>query len=254
MSEYQVIYGVHSIREALANPERRHRKLVGSHEGINEIFKGPYGKLKKSHLEIKSCSPHIVQEEAKKLCSDLGFFYSRTPSQVFLVSDSLEVKEAHWLYEFIKTKDKIKILALDGVSDVHNGAAIMRTASFYGIDAIILAGKSRFGFSPSFFRIASGAVEHLNIIQVQSLPKTLGKLKKLKVQCLGLSEHASETLSGELLTGKDCLVMGTEDVGLSHAVERLMDKKLAIYSQGAIKSLNVSVATAVSLEKCYGEN
>lgn len=254
MNEFEIIYGVHSIRAALENPQRLHRRLIGSDEGIKELFKGDYSRLKNKIPEIEVCSSHKVQEYAKKYCDELEFHYTRVPSQVFLICDSIELKDANWLYDHAKAPGEFRILALDGVSDIHNGAAIMRTASFYGIDALIISGKSRFGFSPSLFRIASGAVEYLNIVQVQSLAKTLAKLKNLEVQCIGLSEHADENLSTELVTGKDCLVMGTEDVGLSHAVERLMDRRVSLPTQGKIQSLNVSVATAVTLEKCFGKS
>lgn len=248
----QLIYGLHSIRAALANPKRSNIKLVGTNEGFKDLFKGEYQNLKKQAPEMQACSSHEIQEKAKKLCLELEFYYSRVPSQVYLLSEDIEVQDAQWLFSHVRSTQSMRILALDGISDVHNGAAIMRTASFYGIDALIVSGKSRFGFSPSLFRIASGATEWLNIVQVSSLAKTIGKLKKMNVQCLGLSEHAQDVLSSDMISGKDCLIMGTEDVGLSNAVERLLDKRLSIKTQGDIKSLNVSVATAVTLEKCFG--
>lgn len=254
MNEFEIIFGIHSIRAALENPSRMHRRLIGSVDGMKELFRGDYSRLRNKIAEIETCSAHKVQEYAKKYCQELEFHYSRVPSQVFLISDTLEHKDQAWLYDKVKEQGSIRILALDGVSDIHNGAAIMRTSSFFGIDALIVSGNHRFGFSPSLFRIASGAVEYLNIVQVQSLAKTINKLKNLGVNCIGLSEHADENLSSSLIEGKDCIIMGTEDVGLSHAVERLLDKRVSLPTQGKILSLNVSVATAVTLEKCYGQS
>ena len=43
--------------------------------------------------------------------------------------------------------------------------------------------------------------------------------------------------------------MGAEDKGLSHAVERVLDFRLSLPAQGPIKTLNVSVAAALAMEK-----
>jgi 23S rRNA (guanosine2251-2'-O)-methyltransferase len=51
---------------------------------------------------------------------------------------------------------------------------------------------------------------------------------------------------------KICLLLGAEETGLSHAVARLVQKNLSLTSQGSIKSLNVSSAAAIAMEKCFG--
>ena len=45
--------------------------------------------------------------------------------------------------------------------------------------------------------------------------------------------------------------MGAEDVGLSHAVERILTHKVAFTAPGKIKSLNVSAAAAIAMEKFF---
>lgn len=251
----QIIYGLHSIRACINNPKRVFKVLIGSKEGVKELFKGKYSYLREHRpLNIEIISSHQVQEKAKNWCKKLQFEYGRVPSQVFAICEPLEPQKISHLYEKIQKKEKIRILALDGVSDIHNGAAIMRTASFYGVDALVLTGRKSFGFSPGFFRIASGAVESLQVIQVMNLSKTLSKFKELGVRCIGLSEHGEKILSSDILGDKNCLVMGTEDTGLSHAVERQLDERVKLESQGAIKSLNVSVATAISLERCFSKD
>src|SRR5690606_24723118 len=143
-----------------------------------------------------------------------------------------------------------RILCLDQISDVHNGAAILRTASFYGIDTVVLPGKKSFGESATYFRIASGAHEFLNLVKVNNLGKNLTKLKELGTLTRGLSEHADQELEAAMVrrhAGSVALVLGKEETGISNAVMRVLDHTMSIKSQGSIQSLNVSVAAAVSM-------
>jgi 23S rRNA (guanosine2251-2'-O)-methyltransferase len=50
-----------------------------------------------------------------------------------------------------------------------------------------------------------------------------------------------------------CLVLGKEETGISNAVLRLIDHKLSLTPKGDIKSLNVSVAASIAMEKSFGK-
>jgi 23S rRNA (guanosine2251-2'-O)-methyltransferase len=157
------------------------------------------------------------------------------------------------MYEQLESRIPIKILALDQITDAHNGAAIMRTAAFYGVDCILISARGNFGLGPGFARIASGATEHVKIVRCSALPKTLTKIKDLGAIVIGLSEHASGDL-GTIDNKKPiCLILGAEDVGMSHAVSRVVETTISFKPQGKIKSLNVSVAAAIAMEKIFGE-
>ena len=238
------IIGTHSIIEALKNPKRFPATIYGTKEGIKTLGKLPQG------VEIKNLRPHDVQEKAKDLCRQMDFKYQRIPSNVFLVANQLEELGVAFLYNEIETKKNCKILCLDQVTDVQNAAAILRTAAFFGVDYLLVSFKGSFGVGPSFSRNASGALEHIPILKCAALPRTLTKLKELGVTCIGLSEHSSEEL--EPKEGHICLVLGAEDKGLSSAVTRVLDQTVALKSQGAIKSLNVSVAAALAMDKFFG--
>ena len=189
------------------------------------------------------------QQESQKIFKEEGFEYQRIMSGVLLCCGALPELDISWINIKLAKKEKVRLLCLDQVTDVHNAAAIFRTAAFYGVDAIIVAVKGNFGRSPSFARIASGALEHVPLIKSASLPRTLQLLKEKQITCLGLSEHSETTdasLAGE---GGICLVMGAEDKGLSHAVERILDFRVSLFAKGPIKTLNVSVAAALAMEK-----
>lgn len=250
--ELELIYGLHSIKEAINNPRRSNKKVYATEEGLSALKKGFQTK---ENYEVEIVSTHMVQEIAKKYFIDNKLEYQRAPSQVILFSSPFETYEVDWLYNRVIDTNNQKILCLDQITDVHNGAAIMRSASFFGIDIIVIPSRKSFGFTPTFYRIASGATESLNIVHINNLGKTLTKLKGLNTFCVGLSEHADNPLERSTLEkhdGSKCLVLGKEETGISNAVMRVLDHQLSLESQGEIKSLNVSVAAAVSMQKCFG--
>lgn len=251
--ELDMIVGIHSIAEALKNPHRTILQLVATQEGLEELKKR--GNLKKEELpqsKIKILQSHNLQEEAKKIYRDLDLEFNRIPSGVYLLVEPVKIYDPSWIYEQLQSRIPLRILALDQVTDAHNGAAILRTAAFYGVDAVLISTKGNFGMGPGFSRIASGATEHVKIVKCSTLPKSLTKIQELGATCIGLSEHATADL-GDLDSSKAiCLVLGAEDVGMSHAVSRVVEKTISFKPKGQIKSLNVSVAAAVAMEKIFG--
>jgi 23S rRNA (guanosine2251-2'-O)-methyltransferase len=65
-----------------------------------------------------------------------------------------------------------------------------------------------------------------------------------------------EELLGKKLSSDTsiCLVLGAEDKGLSSAVTRIMDDMVALIPSGPIKSLNVSVAAAIAMDRIFGNS
>lgn len=245
METKDIILGRHSIKCALENPRRSGLELYGTEEGIAAL-----GNAAKN-ASVKVLAPHGLQEKAKFLFKEKGFEFQRVTSGVMLVCDSLGFGDIAECYKKIEKGEYKKILCLDQITDVHNAGAILRTACFYGVDAIILPGKKTFAATPSFFKIASGSFEFSSLYPVQNLSKTISKFNELGVQTIALSEHAKEHFEvgdgGQSL----CLILGREDEGVSHAVMRNAAYTLSLESQGGIKSLNVSIAAAVSMERCF---
>ena len=156
------------------------------------------------------------------------------------------------LYHACKTQARLKLIILDGVTDAHNAAAIVRTASFYGIHMVLCGQRFGFGLGPSFFKMTCGGSEYLSLVQVGHLPGAVKKIQGQGVVVFALSEQGQ----GEFPSTpppKVGLVLGGEEQGISHALSRQCPRQVGLRPWGQTPSLNVSVAAAIAMERLFGQ-
>jgi 23S rRNA (guanosine2251-2'-O)-methyltransferase len=139
------------------------------------------------------------------------------------------------------------LLVLDGVQDPHNLGACMRTADAAGVDAVIVPRHGAAGLGPTVSKVAAGAAEQLPFAQVANLGRVMNWLKDYGVRCIGTSDRAESSLYDADLTGSVALIMGREHTGLGKSIASRCDTLVSLPMKGAVSSLNVSVATGISL-------
>ena len=251
----EIIVGLHSIVEAITNPERGEFSLYGTDEGVSRVKKEvrDFNQLiTPDNIKIYK-SNHDFQTFSKKTFTDFGFKPSRIMNGVFLISNPKKFIQVGEVFDKLKDRNNLKIICLDQVTDPQNAAAVVRTAAFYGVDYLILPGKSSSAHSPGFYRISSGGAEHLKIIYVSNLSRFVTRCNDLDAVCIGFSEHKEKEISKDEAIDKNIvLIMGNEEKGISNAVMRNIKHFSAFRSSGKIKSLNVSVASAIAMEKFFG--
>lgn len=252
-----LITGSHSIAEALKNPLRYDKEIWATQEGLKE-FKKKYRFDEKVDFAVKIVNPHDLQSQAESYFKQHQLNFNRVSSGLFLKCTSLKTYDINWLKERISEGKLKKILVLDQVSDVHNVGAILRTASFYAVDAIVTSTKNNLTLNPNLSKIASGGLEYVPLVNCSSLSKAATLLQELNVTCCALTEHAStgiDEISSEQLQAKAvALFLGAEEKGLSHAVLRLISLKVSLVAAGNTHSLNVSVAAALAMQKIFGRS
>jgi 23S rRNA (guanosine2251-2'-O)-methyltransferase len=138
-------------------------------------------------------------------------------------------------------------LALDSVQDPHNLGAILRTALCAGADAVIVPKDRSAAPTPAVSRISAGALEHVPLIQVTNLARTLGGLKKAGLWAIGLERDAPGAVFEADLTVPLVLVIGGEGKGMRPLVKRSCELRVSIPQKGPLDSLNASAAAAVAL-------
>lgn len=156
------------------------------------------------------------------------------------------------------------VLLLDEILDPGNLGAMLRTASYLGVDAVGITNRNTSRLTPVVLKSAAGAVEEITIFSVDSPAKFLQESRKA-----GWRSYAAVPPPGSKLTGlhkdkfvstekieqqsplsKDpcILVLGNEGYGLSKQVKVAADYELSVpryVFSSCIDSLNVSVATGL---------
>jgi 23S rRNA (guanosine2251-2'-O)-methyltransferase len=139
------------------------------------------------------------------------------------------------------------VVVLDGVEDPHNLGAIVRTAHAAGAGAIVIPERRAASVTDVVAKAAAGALEHLPIVRVTNLNRTLEQLKEQEYWIYGLDERGAESYDNIDWAAKSVLVLGGEGKGLHEQVRKHCDVLVRIPVAGKISSLNVSVATGVVL-------
>lgn len=137
-------------------------------------------------------------------------------------------------------------LALDRVRNPYNIGAILRSAAFFGIDAVVLGSPAPHpGLPPDAVRVAEGGAEYLLLSRTTDLADTLGRLRGHGIQIVGADGRATMDARDFGFSRPGVLVLGHEREGLSDRVRKQCDALIAIRGTGTVESLNVGVAAGV---------
>jgi len=138
-------------------------------------------------------------------------------------------------------------VVLDGVEDPHNLGAIIRTAHAAGAAAVVIPERRAAGITDVVAKAAAGALEHLPVVRVTNINRTLKELKQRGFWIYGLDERGTETYDQVQYASPAAVVLGGEGKGLHEQVRKHCDALVRIPVAGPISSLNVSVAAGVML-------
>lgn len=140
------------------------------------------------------------------------------------------------------------VVLLDHVVDEGNFGAIVRSAEVVGASCVIIANARCASVGVGAYKTSAGAVLHMPIVQVVNLARAIDELKEHGFWVIGASEHAQQTVWNAPFTGSVCLVMGSEENGISSLVQKKCDFICKLPQRGRIESLNVAQAATVM---CY---
>jgi 23S rRNA (guanosine2251-2'-O)-methyltransferase len=151
-------------------------------------------------------------------------------------------------YQFANTKDIKKnefIVVLDGLTDMGNIGAIIRTCYALGVNGIVICGIKNLNMS-SIIRTSSGAALDMQISCTSSSIDLANELKQLNYSLVGAKTggYDIKTIAREP-NQKIALFLGNEGSGLSNKLVKKLDLKVSIKMQNKFDSLNVSVATGI---------
>ncbi|MCC4605310.1 23S rRNA (guanosine(2251)-2'-O)-methyltransferase RlmB [Xanthomonas campestris pv. badrii] len=139
------------------------------------------------------------------------------------------------------------VLVLDGVQDPHNLGACLRSAAAAGVTAVVIPKDKSATVNATVRKTSAGAADRIPVVAVTNLARCLRDLQKQGVWLYGLAGEAEASLYSVDLRGNVGLVLGGEADGLRRLTRAHCDGLVKIPMPGDIESLNVSVATGVTL-------
>lgn len=140
------------------------------------------------------------------------------------------------------------VLALDQISDPQNFGSMLRSAAFFGVDAVLIMKNRSAEMTPLVARIAVGGAEFVDVYQVTNLARSLQILKDYGFWVYGLDERGERTLRETEFDKKSVIVIGAEGQGLRQRTRTFCDALVRIPGgRVGLESLNAGVATAVAL-------
>ena len=139
------------------------------------------------------------------------------------------------------------LLVLDGITDPHNLGACLRVANAAGAHAVIAPKDHAAGINATVSKVASGAADITPYFMVTNLARTLADLKDRNIWIVGSDERAEKTLFEADLPASIAWVLGAEGEGMRRLTRASCDLLARIPMQGAVESLNASVAAGICL-------
>jgi 23S rRNA (guanosine2251-2'-O)-methyltransferase len=243
----EVLYGVHSVEEALKAGRRRFDQVLVARERLEQ---GESLRLERLVAAARQAGIRVRQESREQLTQ-----LAKSPAHQGVVAlvrpqEFLAIEDLFAPNPSAMQANRL-ILALDGVEDPQNLGALLRVADGAGVDGVVLTERRSAPLSPVAVKASAGAAEHLRIARVVNLVRALEELKRQNLWIIGLDERGSSDYDQFDFTGDCVLVLGREGAGLHDLVRRTCDHLLRIPMAGGVSSLNVSAAGAVVLFEAF---
>ena len=232
-----LIAGKHAVTEALKNPNRKVIRVFLTEDSKKSLNREnqKLNLLKDVKIFFKT------KKELDRMCSIDQISHQSLIAEI-------EHAERINLKDFLKINENSKnltLLALEEVTDPRNIGSIIRSATSFNIDGIIVKERSFPRESKLLFKSASGSMEHINIFEVSNLSTTMKYLKTKNFWICGFDISADKDFTEHNWNGNNVLLFGSEGYGLKYQTLKNTDFLLKIKMNKKIESLNISNSAAV---------
>jgi 23S rRNA (guanosine2251-2'-O)-methyltransferase len=224
-----MVYGVHSVLELLSAKRRKVAAVYTSKTPIKAWNK--IEKLLPSYIQVQYVDRNVLDNIAGS-SEHQGVILAVQPFP--FESKMFDPKKFPFL------------IVLDGVQDVRNLGAIIRSAYCTGVDGIVLCAKNSAPLTPAAIKASAGLAEHARIHIASSMPLAIKDLHQagyhIYLATLGQAEDAT-TINYKMPAA---LVIGNEEVGISKEILSSGTRVLLPQRRADI-SYNASVAAGILL-------
>ena len=233
-----LIAGKHAVTEALKNPNRKVLKVFLTEDSKKTINKdnNELNLLKNIKLYYKT------KKELDRLCSKDQISHQGLVAEI----EHLEKKSLKDFVSNIKDKKNIVFVALEEVTDPRNIGSIIRSATSFNIDGIIVKERSFPSESKLLYKSASGSMEHINIFEVSNINTTLKYLKTKNFWICGFDKDAEKDFTKHDWNDNSVLLFGSEGYGLKYHTAKNSDFLLKIKINKKVESLNIANSASIA--------
>ncbi len=234
MNKEDYIFGTRAVIEAIKNG-RTIEKVILRKEIENPLFNILFPLIKENNIPFQFVPVEKINRVTRKNHQGVLAFLSPI--------DYADIETL--LPGLFEAAVNPMILLLDHITDVRNLGAIARTAECGGVNAIIIPEKGMARIGADAVKTSAGALNYIPVCKSSDLRKTIRFLKNSGIKIIAASEKAEKIYTAETMDSPLCIVMGSEDQGISPSLLEMIDNQIRIPLYGKIDSLNVSVAAAL---------
>jgi 23S rRNA (guanosine2251-2'-O)-methyltransferase len=239
------IWGKHALELALQSPWTQVHDIKIETKDFDSISKWAQSKSNGKRLNLKSVSSGEI---AKSIKTD--------QHQNVIARVTLRMFETIKEWSEAQTNTKIPWLglALDEVQDPQNVGTLIRAATFFGANFILMTKDRSAALTGVVAKASSGGLFALPIIRATNLSRELQEAVALNFWRIGLDADAEKDLSLIKVNPSNVmLILGNEGEGLRQLTRKNCDEIAKLHRIGPMESLNVAVAGAVSLYEVVRE-
>jgi 23S rRNA (guanosine2251-2'-O)-methyltransferase len=238
MSKSINIFGFHNIESLLnTRPESILKVLIQNNRNDKRI-----SNLKKALSTQKI--PFTMTDKVTLDNVSKGETHQGVISEVILPK---LLNEESLLNSINDIKQQPLILILDSIQDPRNMGACLRSANAAGVKHVVINKDGSSPISAIVHKTSAGAINSLNLYHVTNLTRTIKEIQNRGFWVIGLDGNTQTSIYDVNLTGSIAIVAGSEGKGIRQLIKKTCDQIVSIPMSGNIESLNVSVATAISL-------
>lgn len=235
--ELDTVFGIHAVESLLKKDTDAIVGLKFAEGRDDKRLAGLFGAAQRAGLSVD----YVARKELDNLVR------GRHQGVVALVKPDAEKDEGD-LEDVLNSLDVAPfLLILDSVTDPHNLGACMRSADAAGVHAVIVPKDKSAPLNAVAKNVASGAAEHVPLIKVTNLARTMRWLQDRGVWITGAAGEAEQDVYQTDMKGPCAIAMGAEGSGLRRLTREHCDQLTKIPMAGTVSSLNVSVATGICL-------
>tara|TARA_Y100000816_G_scaffold48231_1_gene30531 strand:+ start:244 stop:987 length:744 start_codon:yes stop_codon:yes gene_type:complete len=228
------VIGKHAVIEALRNPRRKVLRVFLTEESKKNIHKKNPNKNLLEGIKVY----FKTKKELDKYSTRENLLHQGYVAEI-------EPLKKLTLKEFVKKKNNITLICLDGVTDPRNIGSLIRSAAAFDIDGIIIKERNFPSESKLMYKAASGAIEYTNIFEVSNINSTLKNLKEKNFWVYGFDGNGNKNFTDLEWKGNNILLFGSEGLGMHKHTSKYADFLVKIEINKKIESLNISNSAAI---------